>query len=220
MTENEAIKRIKDHMEIHKLNEPRAIYITVALSMAISALKEVQQYRENGTVEELKNSTREEDILKFYYCESEDDYYLGQRVENKYYARYGKTGFTWFMSRYLPWGEHVIAPNTLWKEHTYPSEPKEIPFFEWLQGFIKKYCGGTVEECRKAVEKQKPKKPKLNYKPRFLGKATYTCPKCGNCCLEEFANERQNNNYCWDCGQAIQWDENLEGMEDEKIKSW
>lgn len=67
---------------------------------------------------------------------------------------------------------------------------------------------GTVEECRKAVEKQKPKKPKLNYKPRFFGKATYTCPKCGNCCLEEFANERQNNNYCWDCGQAIQWDEN------------
>jgi hypothetical protein len=73
---------------------------------------------------------------------------------------------------------------------------------------------GTVEECREAVEKQKPKKPKLNYKPRFLGKATYTCPKCGNCCLEKFANERQNNNYCWDCGQAIQWD-NLEGTEDE-----
>lgn len=73
---------------------------------------------------------------------------------------------------------------------------------------------GTVEECREAVEKQKQKKPKLNYKPRFLGKATYTCPKCGNCCLEEFANERQNNNYCWDCGQAIHWDENLEGMED------
>ena len=74
---------------------------------------------------------------------------------------------------------------------------------------------GTAEDCREAAEKQKPKKPKLNYKPRFLGKATYTCPKCGNCCLEEFANERQNNNYCWDCGQAIQWDENLEGMEDE-----
>ena len=77
---------------------------------------------------------------------------------------------------------------------------------------------GTVEECRKAVEKQKPKKPKLNYKPRFLGKATYTCPKCGNCCLEEFANERQNNNYCWDCGQAIRWDENLEETENEQIK--
>ena len=46
-----------------------------AIEEAIEALKEVQQYREIGTVEELKNSTREEDILKFYYCESEDDYY-------------------------------------------------------------------------------------------------------------------------------------------------
>lgn len=73
---------------------------------------------------------------------------------------------------------------------------------------------GTVEECQEAVEKQKPKKPRLNYKPKFFGKATYTCPKCGNICLEKFANERQNNNYCWDCGQAIQWD-NLEGTEDE-----
>ena len=54
MTENEAISRIKDHMEIHRLKEPRAIYITVALSMAITALKEVQQYREIGTVEECK----------------------------------------------------------------------------------------------------------------------------------------------------------------------
>lgn len=62
---------------------------------------------------------------------------------------------------------------------------------------------GTVEECRKAVEKQKAKKPRLNYKPKFFGNATYTCPKCGNICLEKFANERQNNNYCWDCGQKI-----------------
>ena len=66
---------------------------------------------------------------------------------------------------------------------------------------------GTVEECREAVEKQKPKKPRLNYKPKFFGKETYTCPRCGNCRLEEFANERQNNNYCWGCGQAISWEE-------------
>src|SRR5699024_3712281 len=100
-------------------------------------------YRKIGTVEEFRKSVREDEILKFYYCESEDDYYIGKRIGNFYYARYGETGFEWFMSRYLPWGEHVIAPNTLWKEHIYPSEPKEIPFFEWLQGFIKRYCGGT-----------------------------------------------------------------------------
>ena len=181
-----------------------------AIEEAIKALNEIQQYREIGTVEELKNSTREEDILKFYYCESEDDYYLGQRVENKYYARYGKTGFTWFMSRYLPWGEHVIAPNTLWKEHTYPSEPKEIPFFEWLQGFMKKYCGGTVEECRKAVEKQKPKKPiPINYKKytdkienmEFL-EDSYFCPNC--------KIALRSGSYCNRCGQKLKWSEENE----------
>lgn len=175
------------------------------MEMAIEALKEIQQYREIGTVKECKKAVREEDALKFYYCESEDDYYIGKRVGNFYYARYGETGFEWFMSRYLPWGEHVIAPNTLWKEHIYPSEPKEIPFFEWLQGFIKRYCGGTVEECRAAVEKQKPKKPHRNYK-KFSG---LWC-KCG-----WYLGQKQclDIKYCPNCGQAI--DENLEGMEDE-----
>lgn len=152
-------------------------------------------------------------MLKFYYCESEDNYYIGKRVGNFYYARYVETGFEWFMSRYLPWGEHVIAPNTVWKEHIYPSEPKEIPFFEWLQGFIKRYCGGTVEECREAVEKQKPKKIIIrNWNPT-------KCPTCGH----ELSTSLGDGYYkhpiflerCPECGQAIQWDENLEGMEDE-----
>lgn len=67
MTKNEAISRIKDHMEIHRLKEPRAIYITVALSMAITALKEIQQYREIGTVEEcleaVEKLKRAEEVL-------------------------------------------------------------------------------------------------------------------------------------------------------------
>lgn len=75
-----------------------------------------------------KYMKNEEDILKFYYCESEDDYYLGQRVQNMYYAKYKPGGFTWFMSRYLPWGEEG-----------YPSEPKEIPFMVWIEGFIRKH---------------------------------------------------------------------------------
>lgn len=60
MTENEAISRIKDHMEIHRLKEPRAIYITVALSMAIAALKEIKQYREIGTVEECREGVEKQ----------------------------------------------------------------------------------------------------------------------------------------------------------------
>lgn len=64
MTENEAISRIKDHMEIHRLKEPRAIYITVALSMAISALKEVQKYRTIGTVEECRKAVEKQKAKK------------------------------------------------------------------------------------------------------------------------------------------------------------
>ena len=86
-----------------------------------------------------RHMKNEEDILKFYYCESEDDYYIGQRVQNMYYARYADGVFTWFMSRHLPWGKRVTAPETAWKEYTYPTEPKEIPFMEWLNGFVRKH---------------------------------------------------------------------------------
>ena len=63
---------------------------------------------------------------------------------------------------------------------------------------------GTVEECREAVEKQKPKKPHRNYK-KFSG---LWC-KCG-----WYLGQKQclDIKYCPNCGQAIA--ENLEGMED------
>ena len=80
----------------------------------------------------------EGNLTKFYYCESEDDYYIGSRQQNMYYAKYIDGDWTWCMSKYLPWGKHIVAPKTLWKEHTYPSEPKEIPFTEWLEGFKRK----------------------------------------------------------------------------------
>ena len=62
---------------------------------------------------------------------------------------------------------------------------------------------GTVEECREAVDKQKPKKPHRNYK-KFSG---LWC-KCG-----WYLGQKQclDIKYCPNCGQAI--DENLEGME-------
>ena len=65
---------------------------------------------------------------------------------------------------------------------------------------------GTVEECRVAVEKQKPKKPHRNYK-KFSG---LWC-KCG-----WYLGQKQclDIKYCPNCGQAI--DENLEGMDDER----
>ena len=84
---------------------------------------------------------KEEDVLKFYYCKSEDDYYLGRRVDNFYYAKYNEEckEFVWCMSRYLPWGEHITDESSLWKEHQYPSEPVEIGFTDWLKGFVRRY---------------------------------------------------------------------------------
>ena len=40
MTNKEAIARIKDHMIIHEIKEPRAIYISEALKKAIKALEQ------------------------------------------------------------------------------------------------------------------------------------------------------------------------------------
>lgn len=82
----------------------------------------------------------EESELKFYYVESIDDYWIGKRLDNFYYADWNDgLGFVWSHSRYLPWGKHIINENTLWKEHTYPSEPVEIPFTTWIAGFMKKH---------------------------------------------------------------------------------
>lgn len=103
----------------------RVYEIIAPCAKVARTLSELKKILNRDTIGDTKN---EEDILKFYYCESEDDYYLGQRVQNMYYAKYGPGGFTWFMSRYLPWGTDG-----------YPSEPKEIPFMEWIEGFISKH---------------------------------------------------------------------------------
>ena len=86
MTEKEAISRIKDHMEIHRLKEPRAIYITIALSMAITALKEIQQYREIGTLEECREAVEKQkpekphrNYKKFSGLLCKCGWYLGQK---------------------------------------------------------------------------------------------------------------------------------------------
>lgn len=149
MTENEAIEKIKYRM--HTAEHVAGECGMEDLEMAIKALEEIQQYRAIGTVEELQKAEKEENILKFYYCDSEDSYLIGLRVGNFYYAHYLDGSWVFGMSRYLPWGEHVKQESTAWKEYTYPSEPREINFSEWLKGFVKKECGGTPEECKKSV---------------------------------------------------------------------
>lgn len=74
---------------------------------------------------------------------------------------------------------------------------------------------GTVEECKKAREKQNPKKPiPINYQ-KYANKIenadfledSYLCPNCKTVI--------RSGSYCNRCGQKINWSKNLEGMEDE-----
>lgn len=74
---------------------------------------------------------------------------------------------------------------------------------------------GTVEECREAVERQKPKKCIID---SCSDHAHYKCPSCGQIELSiykhGFSRLGRITKYCENCGQAL-IDENLEGMEDE-----
>lgn len=63
---------------------------------------------------------------------------------------------------------------------------------EWLNELQKYRQIGTIEKCREAVEKQKPKNPKNDK----LAWHTF-CPNCKG----ELAGE----DFCPNCGQAIQW---------------
>lgn len=72
---------------------------------------------------------------------------------------------------------------------------------------------GTVKECRKAIEKQKPKTPDYEGDGYADGKMVYDiwiCPNCG----KKYEVDYDDYKYCPECGQAI-LQENLEGMEDE-----
>ena len=100
-------------------------------------MSDLVAYRKLGTIEELSKRVNEEDMLKFYYCESEDLYLVGQRHDTMYYGKVDKSGITFFMSRYLPWGKRIEDENSVWNGYTYPSEPKEISFIEWLTGYMK-----------------------------------------------------------------------------------
>ena len=70
---------------------------------------------------------------------------------------------------------------------------------------------GTVEECREAVEKQKPKVPDYEgdgYADGYMVYDTWICPNCG----KKYEVDYDDYKHCPECGQAI--DNNLEGMED------
>lgn len=147
-----------------------------------------------GVVEELVPiEVSEEDELKFYYVDSIDDYWIGQRLDNFYYAKWNsKLGFVWSASRYLPWGEHIVAPDTLWKEHTYPSEPREIPFTEWIVGFMKKHS--VIPKPKEVIYGNEH-----NCIMTLFGECSYSETGCGDCAVVEKVREALSAEVSEDC---------------------
>ena len=63
---------------------------------------------------------------------------------------------------------------------------------------------GTVEECRKAVEKQIAKKPDYEgdgFSDGQLVYDTWICP----CCGQHYEVDYDRYDYCPNCGQRIDW---------------
>lgn len=92
-------------------------------------------------LKEYEDSEEQGRLIKFYHCESLNEYYIGKRCDNFYYATAeiqsnGDICLHYKWSRYLPWGKHIVDESSLWKECTYPSEPKEISFEKWLKGWL------------------------------------------------------------------------------------
>lgn len=60
---------------------------------------------------------------------------------------------------------------------------------------------GTVEECRAAVERQKPKKVNLRHIRKYDGYDDGECPCCGTSVSRDYGTGA----YCPGCGQKLDW---------------
>lgn len=103
MTINEAIKRIKEHMVIHKMNEPQAIFISEALCMGINALEKLKW---KSVKDELPKDGREVLVKLNYTADYEEKYkFAGYSI-----ARYLKfdDGCYWCDNQYgyLEWDKY------------------------------------------------------------------------------------------------------------------
>lgn len=163
MTPKEAFEILEEVKELDDTLYAYSDAYMEALEVALYALKEIQNYRKLGTLEELAKAKKYIDLAKKHGT-------IGEMIDEC-------------------------------------AEYEEI---------------GTVEEFREASEKQKAKKPLLVSKKEKIMEGDYVhviCPLCGeeifSCFLFYPWNDSQRTHeFCKSCGQAIQWDENLEEMED------
>ena len=95
-----------------------------------------------------------------------------------------------------------------WQEayrKTYNHTPKEVDeacdmAIQALEEVQEYHKIGTVDECKVAVEKQKPKMPIKDALQYMRYTSSYVCPSCGR----GFTGAGIAN-YCYHCGQRMDW---------------
>ena len=75
MTAEEAIKRIRDHMDVHHIGEYPHIKISEALNMAISALREQEERRWIPVTDRLPEKATEY-LYRCCICENDYSFYM------------------------------------------------------------------------------------------------------------------------------------------------
>lgn len=141
---NELIQQARE-LDVHASTTEFLLGVRPTLRQLCDALEAAQK--------EIERLNDEPPAYRFYYCDSEDSYLLGRRMDTMYYAHwYDGSGFVWDMSRYLPWGETIDGHERgcAWGVHTYPSEPREIGAEEWFSGFLKQRMAGVTARAEKA----------------------------------------------------------------------
>ncbi len=77
----------------------------------------------------------------------------------------------------------------------------------WLEELKQYQEIGTVEECRVAIEKQKPKQPTYDGDGHAPDGSfvfdEYLCPNCGS----RYELDYDEHDWCPNCGQKIDWSE-------------
>lgn len=148
MTPKEAFEILEEVKELDDTLYAYSDTYMEALEVALSVLKEIQNYRKLGTLEELARAKKYIDLAKKHGT-------IGEMID-------------------------------------------ECAEYESI---------GTVKKCREAIEKHRPKKPRdIEYDYSY-----FVCPNCGEGIY--VSEDFESHKFCLNCGQAIQWNDNLEGMD-------
>lgn len=177
MTENEAIEELKKDKDMIMTDLGIPEEIITEFEIAITALEEIQQYRAIGTVEEIQERLKS---LQSWRDEHLEDITV-DLVEYRELCKLEEVA-------HMKSLKMIIQRNG-----TIGKILEECAEYEAI---------GTVEECRKAMEKQKAKKPTYEgdgYADGELVYDTWICPNCG----EHYETDYDDYIYCPNCGQAI-----------------